>query len=132
MSQHKKAQWAYLAGFIDAGGGYVTPEEVGVYHDDRLFMKHLIVSFGGSYRNFGGPDGDKHYHWKTEPGKHTEKTILALLPYTMVTTQALKDALLDVRTSLSPTTNTLSLEEGKIESDLCRDVQEVPAVMLER
>jgi hypothetical protein len=182
MYQENKTKWSYLAGLIDGEGcisiskriaeGKKVSEEHGnpipykiftlrisITNTSVVLMKWLIKNFGGVYYSKYA-ESDKHkarYEWRPKGRANTEKMLLAILPYMVIKTEQVKNALEWFRMTNnkernpekrekmylanrllnqkgnSVTTNTLDSPENglMIESDLISDNESAPLVTVD-
>jgi hypothetical protein len=85
-----KNDFAYLAGLLDTGRGEIKESGlISIAADDKAFAKFLVSNFGGSISS--------EHQWQSELGKHTEKILLAVIPYMILNHESAKKSLEYVR-----------------------------------
>lgn len=104
-----KNDFAYLAGLLDSRRGQIEPDgTVSFYFHETEFSGFLVSKYGGQVGGNSSSDTEwmnETVRWSPVPGKHTEKILLAVLPYLIAKRQNAKSALNFVR-SESPESNT--------------------------
>lgn len=121
-----KSDFAYLAGLLDSSRGEIKENgTVNIKLFEVALKKWLISKIGGQVSG-----SDINRVWSPNGDLHTEKVLLAVLPYLIGKREEAIQSLTFIR-SKSPTTNTTnsSEEELKIESDLIGDYERAQPVM---